>query len=180
MTIEFIPAKNKTSAINFGPNKKWGVRQYLLLVVHWVAGSFNSCLRWFQAPNNNRSSAHYVISERGKVVQMVSEEDVAWHAGISRWKNYPTYGEWNSLNPCSIGIELAGPPSMLGLNGWQDEQIAALVELCKILHTKYSEMKLIDHSRICSTKIDVIKGTGYVEDIFPWKELLDKCKMEEA
>ncbi len=208
MTIEFLPARNKTSASLFGPGKRWETpRLFKLVVIHWTAGSFNSCLRWFQAPNNKRSSAHYVISELGKIVQMVDEESVAWHAGISSWKDYPTYpastnnivnpwvvsettdGEkikhrkyydWNSLNPCSIGIELAGPPSCIGLKGWNDEQIEALVELCRDIRIRMPDIKLIDHSRICATKIDVIKGTGYEEDIFPWDRLVDDTKMIEA
>lgn len=181
MTCEFIPAKNMTPGDQFGPGKKWHPeRRFDLIVIHWVAGSFNSCIRWFQALGNNRSSAHYVISELGKIVQMVDEGDVAWHAGRSKWKDLPTYGIWDSLNPCSIGIELAGPPSSIGLRGWNDEQIEALVVLCKDIHRRYPDIALIDHSRICSTKIDVIKGTGYKEDVFPWQRLLDESGVREA
>jgi len=181
VTIEFLPARNKTSASLFGPGKRWETpRLFKLVVIHWTAGSFNSCLRWFQAPNNKRSSAHYVISELGKIVQMVDEESVAWHAGISSWKDYPTYGNWNSLNPCSIGIELAGPPSCIGLKGWNEEQLDALVELCRDIRIRMPDIKLIDHSRICATKIDVLKGTGYEEDLFPWGRLLSESGMIEA
>ena len=46
-------------------------------------------------------SAHYVVLEDGYIVQLVSEERRAWHAGASSWA-----GE-TDINSCSIGIEIA-------------------------------------------------------------------------
>jgi N-acetyl-anhydromuramyl-L-alanine amidase AmpD len=112
---------------------------------------------------------------------MVEEEQIAWHAGYSSWKDYPTYGTWQSLNPCSIGIELEGPPSSIGTKGWPDTQIEKCAELCKDIRIRWPEIKLIDHWRISPTnKIDVIKGTGYAEDVFPWGKLLEWSGVEEA
>jgi N-acetylmuramoyl-L-alanine amidase len=179
--INFMPAKNKTSDLLFGIGKKWQPeRKFLLLVIHWIVGTAEAGIRWFQAPNNNQSSAHYIVSEMGEIIQMVEEKDVAWHAGKSKWKDYPTYGLWNSLNPCSIGIELAGPPSRIGRNSWPECEIQKCVDLCKDIKIRHPEIKLIDHSRICSTKIDVIKGTGFPEDVFPWEKLVRESGIEEA
>ena len=33
-------------------------------------------------------SCHYLINKKGKIIQMVPENKIAWHAGISRWKSY--------------------------------------------------------------------------------------------
>ena len=33
-------------------------------------------------------SCHYLINRAGMVTQMVKENNVAWHAGKSKWKNF--------------------------------------------------------------------------------------------
>jgi N-acetyl-anhydromuramyl-L-alanine amidase AmpD len=55
---------------------------------------------WFQNPQA-RVSAHYVIGKDGSIVQMVSLDRAAWHAGQS---SLP--GCRGGVNPCSIGIEI--------------------------------------------------------------------------
>ena len=45
-------------------------------------------------------SAHYIISEQGDVVQMVAEDQRAWHAGAGSW------GDITDVNSRSIGIEM--------------------------------------------------------------------------
>ena len=45
-------------------------------------------------------SCHYLISKNGYVYRLVSEKNVAWHSGKSRWK------EFVNLNICSVGIEI--------------------------------------------------------------------------
>ncbi len=179
MNIPFLKSPNFTNVID-----------KTLLVIHWTAGPFESCISWFQN-EKSRASAHYVVAYNGEIVQMVEEEDVAWHAGVSSWKNYPTIWqgvEWGALNPCSIGIEAEGPPTfirskLLGLGlrvEWQDAQIRALAELCKDIRNRHPNIKIIDHSRICAAKIDVIEGTGKPEDAFPWAKLLELSGVPEA
>ena len=46
-------------------------------------------------------SAHYIISQDGDVVQLISEEKRAWHAGMGSW------GDITDVNSHSIGIELS-------------------------------------------------------------------------
>ncbi len=65
------------------------------LVVHVAQGTVAGTVSWFQNPKAN-VSAHYVVGDRGGVVQCVRHEDVAWHSG--NW----TY------NKHSIGIEHGG------------------------------------------------------------------------
>jgi N-acetyl-anhydromuramyl-L-alanine amidase AmpD len=181
ITTVFDQARNWTPGDHY--TLKPLVRQYLLIVIHWAACSFRQCVTWFRAPRNIVSSSHYVVSENAPdlIIQMVKEEDIAWHAGVSKWKDYPTYGQWDSLNPCSIGIELGGPPSTLGQKEWPEHQIIRCASLCKDIARRHPEIKLVDHSRICpGKKIDVIAGTGYPEDVFPWKELLEMSGVEEA
>ena len=66
-----------------------------LIVVHVAQGSYSGTVNWFQDRRAN-SSAHYVVSRKGRVAQCVRNEDIAWHAG------------WWKTNKKSIGIEHAG------------------------------------------------------------------------
>ena len=72
-------------------------------------------------------SCHYLISRGGKVYQMVQDQDVAWHAGKSKW------GKDINLNSKSIGIELVNK----GFESFPDKQIVALIKILKILKKKY-------------------------------------------
>ena len=49
---------------------------------------------------NSNVSCHYFITTTGKLIQMVPDLYVAWHAGKSTW------GNQRSLNFHSIGIEI--------------------------------------------------------------------------
>ena len=71
-------------------------------------------------------------------------------------------------------------PSCIQLYGWKDAQIKACAELCNDIFIRRPDIKIIDHSRICSTKIDVLRGTGKSEDVFPWQQLLDLSGVPEA
>jgi hypothetical protein len=66
-----------------------------MIVIHDIEGSAGSALETFQDPTRH-GSAHYIVSFRGTVWQMVLEKDVAWHAG-----------NWD-YNSRSIGIEHEG------------------------------------------------------------------------
>jgi hypothetical protein len=66
-----------------------------MIVIHDIEGSATSAITTFQDPKRH-GSAHYIVSYKGKVWQMVLEKDVAWHAG-----------NWD-YNTRSIGIENEG------------------------------------------------------------------------
>ena len=37
--------------------------------------------------SNSNVSCHYLINRKGKIIQMINENKIAWHAGKSKWKN---------------------------------------------------------------------------------------------
>ena len=177
--MRFIESPNKTTCKAI---PSWLSKD--LIVIHWIAGSAKGAINWFSNPIS-KVSAHYVIDSDGNITQMVSEQDIAWHAGLSSYKDYPTkYNghEWGSLNVCSIGIELEGPPSCVkGMKKWSKKMIRACAKLCREIGERHPGIKLTDHSRIAPfRKIDVIAGTGRVEDIFPWKEFVELTGLKEA
>lgn len=55
------------------------------LVLHGTAGG--GTVSWFQN-SASQVSAHYVVEQDGRVVQMVSEDDTAWHNGNSSTSYY--------------------------------------------------------------------------------------------
>ena len=83
------------SSANYS-NDSRGAGDVDYIIVHTVQGSYSGCISWFQNSAAG-ASAHYVVrSSDGQVTQMVSEADVAWHAG-----------NW-SYNVGSVGIEHEG------------------------------------------------------------------------
>tara|TARA_B100001057_G_C22727961_1_gene902512 strand:+ start:579 stop:1196 length:618 start_codon:yes stop_codon:yes gene_type:complete len=106
-------------------------------------------------------SCHYLINRRGKIIQMVKDSNVAWHAGRSKWKKFI------NLNYNSLGIELVNKGHKFGYQNFSKEQIKSLIKLCKNLKKKYSIKKenFLGHSDIAPLrKIDP-------GEKFPWKKL---------
>ncbi len=70
-------------------------------------------------------SAHYLIAEDGAVMQLVAEEQRAWHAGLSSWRGR------GDINGASIGIELVNPGHEFGYRRFPEPQMAALEALAR-------------------------------------------------
>ncbi len=82
------------------------------IVVHVTEGAFWGSVHWLKSPRAHASS-HFIVSRRGKIVQLVHLSDIAWHAG--HWKT----------NAASVGIEHEG--FTYGPGGFSD---AAVPSLC--------------------------------------------------
>ena len=76
-------------------------------------------------------SCHYLISKNGYVYRLVSEKNVAWHAGKSRWK------EFVNLNICSVGIEIQNKGHGKNYEMYDIKQVRAVRKLCQKLRKKY-------------------------------------------
>ena len=109
----------------------------------------------------SKVSCHYLISRKGKIIQMVEDNKVAWHAGKSKWKNFI------NLNNNSIGIELVNKGLEFGYQNFTDIQIINLIKLCRNLKKKYLLKKenFLGHSDIAPLRK---KDPG---EKFPWKRL---------
>ena len=55
---------------------------------------------------------------------------VAWHAGISSWKNE------KNLNSKSIGIEISNPGHNYGYKNFNKRQIKSIIKLSRFLKKK--------------------------------------------
>ncbi len=81
-----------------------------VLVIHYTADNFDVSLATL---TDKEVSSHYLIPEqppryqhKPRIWQLVPEEDLAWHAGVSYWRGS------TRINDTSIGIELEN-------RGWQ-------------------------------------------------------------
>lgn len=92
------------------------------ILIHIGEGSYSSIYSWFQNSSAN-VSAHYVVSHRGDITQMVRHADIGWHSG--NW----TY------NASSIGIEHAGYAS--NSNNWTNAMYHASARLSAYISKRH-------------------------------------------
>lgn len=85
-----------------------------------------------------RVSAHFLIRRRGELLQFVSCDARAWHAGASEFMGRPR------CNDFSIGIELEGD----GDTPFTDAQYRVLVRTTRMLRERYPLHHVAGHSDI--------------------------------
>ena len=93
---------------------------------------------YFRAIADLRVSSHFLIRRNGEIIQFVSCNLRAWHAGISRWK------ERERCNDFSIGIELEGSD----FDPFEDVQYEKLAELTRALKKAYPIRDVTGHHNI--------------------------------
>ena len=90
-------------------------------------------------------SAHFFVRRGGAVLQFVSCDDRAWHAGVSMWRGR------GGCNDFSIGIEIEGDDKA----PFSDEQYSKLNTLLTSLKLAYPIKAVTTHSEIApGRKID--------------------------
>jgi len=95
-------------------------------------------------------SSHFLIRRDGALLQFVSCDDRAWHAGRSCWRGR------ENCNDDSIGIELEG----LEGQRFEPAQYHALAELCQALARRYPIAHVAGHEHIApGRKLD--PGPGF-------------------
>lgn len=121
-------APQRSPLAAWSPSPNHDARQLQLIVLHHTQmASFDEALRTLKSANaSGRVSAHYLIGEDGRIVQLVDERARAWHAGAGRW------GVLSDLNDASIGIELDND----GVEPFAEAQIVALLRLLDDLCTR--------------------------------------------
>ncbi len=83
-------------------------------------------------------SAHFVVRRDGELLQFVSCEQRAWHAGTSQWRGR------SNCNDFSIGIELEG----LEGSTFEPAQYETLLALLKRLARRYRISGIAGHEHI--------------------------------
>ncbi|ULO22624.1 thiamine phosphate synthase [Methylocystis sp. SB2] len=85
------------------PNHGERLRPISSLVLHYTGMPTGESALALLCSLRSQVSAHYVVEEDGRVLQLVPESRRSWHAGISFWA-----GE-TDMNSASIGIEIVHP-----------------------------------------------------------------------
>ena len=85
-----------------------------------------------------RVSAHLLIKRTGELIQFVSLDERAWHAGVSTWCDR------QRCNDFSIGIELEGTDA----TPFTDAQYDRLAEILPLLHARFPIAAVVGHSDI--------------------------------
>ncbi|WOC16987.1 hypothetical protein MP213Fo_24870 [Pseudochrobactrum sp. MP213Fo] len=161
LTIPDYPLASIDASANFGVRKDGKTPEYLIL--HYTGmQTAEEALDILKCPERE-VSAHYLVHEDGRVVQMVAESARAWHAGNSFWK-----GE-RDLNSASIGIEIVNAGVLENFPPFPDEQIAAVIALSASICERYNiaPANVLAHSDIApERKIDPGEN-------FPWRKLYE-------
>ena len=120
---------------------------------------------YFEEIAHLQVSAHFLIRRDGDVVQFVSTQDMAWHAGVSQWRSR------EKCNEFSIGIELEGTDTHL----YTQKQYARLEEIirkCRAVHPDIEEDAIVGHSDIApGRKTDPGES-------FDWQDLQTRLGIE--
>ena len=85
-----------------------------------------------------RVSSHFLIRRDGSLLQFVSCERRAWHAGVSAWRGR------TRCNDFSIGVELEGTDT----RPYTARQYQRLARLVRALRSRYPIAELVGHSDI--------------------------------
>jgi len=93
---------------------------------------------YFAAIASLRVSAHFLIRRSGELIQFVSCNNRAWHAGVSSWRGR------KRCNDFSVGIELEGCDTQ----PFEANQYDRLVALIAELRTRYALADIAGHSDI--------------------------------
>ena len=162
-----MPKSSIDTTLNYSPN--FDVKKRRLKEIKFIIFHYTGMKKEDQAINkliNHKSkvSSHYLIKNNGKILTLVPELYVAWHAGVSSWKKY------KSINKYSIGIEISNPGHENSYKKFSKKQIKSILKLSSYLIKKYKIKSnfILGHSDIAP---DRKKDPG---ENFPWKYLSKK------
>ena len=105
---------------------------------------------YFQGIRGAEVSAHFLVRRGGELLQFVSCDERAWHAGASHWRGR------DNCNDFSIGIELEG----LEGETFEEAQYGALATLLAALCQCYPLLEVAGHEHVApGRKFD--PGAGF-------------------
>ena len=157
------------TTLNYSPNfdiKKRTPNKIKFIIFHYTGMQRENKAIKQLTSEDSKVSSHYFITNNGKILTLVPDLYVAWHAGISSWKKY------KFINKYSIGIEISNPGHDYNYKKFNKKQINSAINLSKLLIKKYKikSSYVLGHSDISP---DRKKDPG---EKFPW-EYLSKNKV---
>lgn len=126
-----------------------GIVRLFTNTLDWSAHPYYETIRGLEV------SAHFVVRRDGAILQFVSVDDRAWHAGRSHWNGRDALNDW------SIGVELEGLEGDL----FEPAQYAALERLLPAIDRQRTIRLVVGHEHVApGRKSD--PGAG-----FDWEQL---------
>ena len=164
---KFKPKMSLKTILNYSPNFnpiKRKSKQIKFIIYHYTGMKKESDAINRLIDAQSEVSSHYLIKNSGEIITLVPDLYIAWHAGISSWKNY------TFLNKGSIGIEITNPGHDFKYKKFSKKQINSILKLSKFLIKKYKikPQNILGHSDIA---LDRKKDPG---EKFPWEYLSQK------
>jgi len=155
--------------LNYSPNFnsiKRRKKQIKFLIFHYTGMTRETDAIKRLTSVKSQVSSHYLIKKNGDILVLVPDLYIAWHAGMSSWKNF------KSLNNSSIGVEISNPGHRYKYKNFSTTQIKSILKLSKDLLKKYKikPQNILGHSDIAPKRK---KDPG---EKFPW-ELLARNKI---
>jgi AmpD protein len=133
-----------------------GIQRLFTNTLDWSAHPYYATIRGLEV------SAHFVVRRDGAILQFVSIDERAWHAGRSRWQEREAANDW------SIGIELEG----LEGDTFEPAQYAALEKLLPAIDEVRAIRQVVGHEHVApGRKID--PGPG-----FDWADLVARLRWD--
>tara|TARA_B110001450_G_C17645744_1_gene491146 strand:- start:96 stop:824 length:729 start_codon:yes stop_codon:yes gene_type:complete len=148
---------------NFNPNKR-NIKHIKFIIFHYTGMKKESEAVRRLTDIQSQVSSHYMIKNNGEIICLVPELYIAWHAGISSWKNL------TSLNKYSIGVEISNPGHEYNYKKFKKKQINSILKLSKYLIKRYkiNPKNILGHSDIAPGRK---KDPG---EKFPWEFMAKK------
>ena len=133
-------------------------RKVRCVVLHATATSAAASPKAWLTDPKSKVSAHYIVDRDGAIYRLVAEEDVAWHAGESRWNDRP------DVNDFSVGIEMVNAND--GVQPYPEAQQAA---------TAWLVAEVLKRHRLAPSAVvghlDIAPGRKTDPAAFPWDDL---------
>jgi N-acetylmuramoyl-L-alanine amidase len=140
---------------------RFGVNAPSLLILHYTGmATAQASVDWLCNPVS-KVSCHYLIDTDGSIIQMVSEDRRAWHAGTSSWHGVI------DINSASIGIEIQNHGHGGGSPAFPDAQMQRVAALSLDIMQRHNMAphQVLAHSDVApGRKIDP-------GEVFDWHDL---------
>ena len=130
MSIKLGLNLSRNYSINFDLRKR-AKKKIIFIILHYTGMKKESKAIERLCDPESKVSSHYLLKNNGKVLNLVPDLYIAWHAGKSKWNKY------RSLNKYSIGIELSNPGHDYNYKKFTNKQLKSLKQILKYLIKKY-------------------------------------------
>ena len=151
--------------MNYSFRKKNRIVKYI--VIHYT-GMKNLKLAYKKLSNKTSNvSAHYLVSRKGIIYNLVCPKYKAWHAGESKWGNHV------NINEYSIGVELENRGHEFGYQNFTNKQYFELRKLISFLKKNFG---IVDNDIIYHSDISPNRKQDPGEKFFIYKIGINKFK----